>query len=141
MTSDPNALVASLMTRDPHTMPPETSLLEAISFMDRTRLRHVLVTRGPKLVGVVSDRDTKRDRPTMLSEEGRKEWRNATTNTPLSMVMSRDVITVPPTATIRDAVQKFIEHRIGCIPVVEGEILVGVITYHDLLGKLLELLP
>ena len=75
----PELLVESIMTRDPSTMAPQASLLEAITFMEGRRLRHVLVTRGSQLVGVVSDRDVKRDRPTMVSEEGRRNWRATTT--------------------------------------------------------------
>ncbi|MBI2359239.1 MAG: CBS domain-containing protein, partial [Deltaproteobacteria bacterium] len=48
-------------------------------------------------------------------------------------VMSQPVVTIPPDATVKQAARLMAEKKIGCLPVVEGEELVGLVTETDML--------
>jgi acetoin utilization protein AcuB len=56
------------------------------------------------------------------------------------MVGPKDLVTIEPNATVEHAAQTMAEHRYGCLPVVEDNIVVGIITETDLLVQLAELL-
>ena len=55
---------------------------------------------------------------------------------PVWRLNPRPPITIPPTATLRDAIQRMRECRIGCVLIVERDVLVGILTERDLLLKL-----
>jgi CBS domain-containing protein len=55
---------------------------------------------------------------------------------PIRVLESRRPFSLPPSASVRDAVRVMREHRIGCVLVVEAGVLVGIITERDLLLKL-----
>ena len=55
---------------------------------------------------------------------------------PVWRLNPRPPITLPPTATLRDAIQRMRECRIGCVLIVERDVLVGILTERDLLLKL-----
>lgn len=131
--------VDDIMTRDPEVLEPTHTLLDAMTLLERRKIRHIPITRGGELVGIVSDRDVKRARPTHLDEGERKNWRKVVTETPLSMVMTRDPVSVQTGASVRQVVQRFIDSRIGSLPVLEGRKLIGIVTNHDLLTTLQKL--
>jgi acetoin utilization protein AcuB len=56
------------------------------------------------------------------------------------MVTAKDLLTVGPDATVEEAAQTMAKHRYGCLPVVEDNVVVGIITETDLLVKLGDLL-
>jgi acetoin utilization protein AcuB len=56
------------------------------------------------------------------------------------MVTGKDLLTIGPDATVEEAAQTMAEHRYGCLPVVEDNVVVGIITETDLLVKLGDLL-
>jgi acetoin utilization protein AcuB len=56
------------------------------------------------------------------------------------MVKGKDVITIGPDATIEEAARVMVEHKIGCLPVLEEGIVVGIITDSDMMAHLIEML-
>lgn len=133
--------LGAIMTRDPKTLRPEQSLLEAMRFLRDHGVRHIpVVDADGALVGVVTDRDVKRATPSALLGEQRQVWDELVNGTPVSKIMTRQVITGEPTTPLRDVVRRFVEDKIGCVPVVERGKVVGIVTAHDLLKVMLELL-
>ena len=58
------------------------------------------------------------------------------TRAPIRYLNPRPPVTLPPTATVAEVIAVMREHRIGCVLVVEGDCLAGIITERDLLLKL-----
>jgi acetoin utilization protein AcuB len=56
------------------------------------------------------------------------------------MVRQKDLITIGPDATLEEAAQLMVQNRIGCLPVLEEGIVVGIITETDLLAQLMEMM-
>lgn len=117
--------VGDLMTRDVVTLEETESLHRVDDLLMLNHIRHLPVVREGRLVGLVSHRDLIR----ALARQ------SATRNPgPISVadIMSKDVEMVRPDLPVRDAIYKLLDHRFGCLPVVDRERrLVGIITEAD----------
>ena len=96
-------------------------------------VRHMPVVRGGKLVGVVSERDLLRASLSVLSEHRGAERRAFLHVVEIARVMSSPPIVIGPDATIDEAARVMAEKKIGCLPVVDGDHLLGMVTETDVL--------
>ncbi|MCL4524250.1 MAG: CBS domain-containing protein [Acidobacteria bacterium] len=133
--------VRDIMASSLTTLPRESSLLDAAITMRRSSVRHLPVVDGEKLVGIITERDVQRCAPSLLSPITQEEYNATFENTPIERVMFRSPVTVTPDTTVRDAVLLMLDRKVGCLPVVEGERLVGILTRSDLLNLLMSSLP
>jgi acetoin utilization protein AcuB len=134
-------LVRAVMSQPVIRVAPNTPILEAFNLMYQRDLRHLVVMEGGdiggKLVGIVTDRDLRRPathgRLWSLQDMYLLEEKLAVKD-----VMSRQVITVPPDATVALAARLMLQNKIDALPVVEdGDIVVGIVTSTDLLSALM----
>jgi acetoin utilization protein AcuB len=125
--------VRDLMTARPITADPQTPVLEARQVMLGKRIRHLLVTDGPQLVGIVTDRDIRLNLPSPATSLSVWEINYLLARLTVASVMTKKVVTVSPGQDPRDAAALMLDHRIGALPVVDGGQLVGIITETDLL--------
>lgn len=126
--------VSDLMSSPVFSLGPTQSLTLADSLMQMARIRHIPVVDGGKLVGLVTHRDllaASLSALTPLSEDERSTLQLAV---PVSRVMQTEVWTIQPKALAVTAARLMRDHRFGCLPVVEDDKLVGIITEHDLLA-------
>jgi CBS domain-containing protein len=96
------------------------------------RVRHIPVVRLGKLVGVVSERDLLRASLSSIAHR-RDERRAFLEEVDIARVMSSPPVVIGPDATVAEAARTMAERKIGCLPVVEDEELVGLVTETDLL--------
>ena len=96
-------------------------------------VRHMPVVHGGELVGVVSERDLLRASLSALADHRRAERRAFLHGVDIARVMSSPAITIAPHASVEEAALLMAERKIGCLPVVEGGRLVGLVTETDLL--------
>lgn len=134
--------VRSRMKTELVTLGATEKLREAVRLELQRKIRHIpIVDADGKLVGIVTDRDIKRALPSPLTGSlAREEYDSVLDETELQKVMTRDPASVPPDATLAEAVQLMFEKKIGGLPVVENGKLVGIFTQTDALSLCLELL-
>jgi acetoin utilization protein AcuB len=129
-------LVKDFMAREVVVLSPETTAAEALALCRERRIRHLPVLEEGRLVGIVSDRDLRSAAPA-LGDPGRTE---ALQNLRISAVMTRDVVSARPDDPIEEAANTMREKKIGCLPIVEEDELVGIITSSDVMEALVQVM-
>jgi acetoin utilization protein AcuB len=114
-----------VMTTSVETIPPAMDAGDAWELMRRRRIRHLVVTRGATVVGVLSDRDL-----------GSRAGARIRVGRNVAELMTSHAVTMSPDDTVRHAANVTRGRTIGCVPVVTGERLVGIVTTAKLLGLL-----
>lgn len=130
--------VGDYMTQSPFAVSEQTSMKEAVTLLGKHHIRHLPVTNGPRLVGMVTDRDIRRAQPGLLLGIGREDYEQVLLDTPVSRIMTREPVTVTEDTPLVDAVRLMVEKKFGSLPVVRGEELIGIFTEIDALKLLLE---
>jgi acetoin utilization protein AcuB len=125
--------IRDLMTEKPITVDLSTPVLEARQIMLGKRIRHLLVTDGPKLAGMVTDRDIRLNLPSPATSLSVWEINYLLARLTVESVMTKALVTVSPGWDPRDAAVLMLDHKIGALPVVDNGQLVGIITETDLL--------
>ena len=123
----PQLTVGEVMTPDPVTVSAHTSAIQLVQLFQQNRFRHLLVTQERRLVGVVSDRDVIR----LMDREDfqhRGQWDEFAAQD----LMCDRPCTATPHTRLLEAVQTIAERGINCLPVVQGEEVVGIVTATDL---------
>ena len=125
------------MTTSPITITPEQTIAEAISILEKYHIRHLLVVDGQGVLkGILSDRDLRSATPSTIARSKERLTIEAQiNNTPVSVLMSRDILYLTPTSTLDDALMLFQSRKIGALPVVNiDEQVVGVFSIADLMN-------
>lgn len=125
-------LVADLMT-EKTVFAKKTDSLETIyDAMGEYGMRHVpIVDSEKRVIGLVSHRDLVRACLHLTDQWPMAEIRDFMRNTRVESVMSFSVETIAPDEPIEEAGLKILENKFSCLPVVEGEKLIGIITESD----------
>ncbi len=134
--------VRDYMTRHPVMVNPTTSIVEAQHVMAETKVRHLpVVESGKRLVGLIT-RERMRIPPTELASLNVWEITRFLSNLAVKdvMVKREDVVTIGPDVPLEEAAQVMIENKIGCLPVLEDGIVMGIITEIDMMVQLVDLL-
>ena len=114
--------LADMMTPDPHTVTPDTSILAAAQAMRDNKVSSLMVTASGAVAGILTTRD--------LTNKALAEGLPA--ETPVSRVMTADPVSLPSSALVSDVLHTMVERRITHMPVVDGGKLVGILTQTDL---------
>ncbi|MCF6094908.1 acetoin utilization AcuB family protein [Microaerobacter geothermalis] len=130
-------LVEEIMKRNVITVEPTDSIRTAYSKVQQHRIRHIPVVKGDQLLGIISDRDLRDAFPSTLC--GAKDDVDVL-DRPVSEIMHRDVITAHPLDFVEEAALTLYDNHIGCLPVVNQNQLVGILTETDILHTLVELM-
>ena len=125
--------VQNYMTRDPMVVAPEDSLRHARSVMMGACVRHLPVVRDGRLEGVITDRDIRDYMPSRCRDLSLHELGAEIEAVTVDQVMSRLPVTVGPDCTMAEAAAVLLARGVGCLPVMSGERLVGLVTRSDVL--------
>lgn len=125
-------LVRDWMAREVVTVGPETTAAEALTLCRENRIRHLPVLEGGRLVGVISDRDLRAATPAL----GDADRAAALKRIRVADEMAQEVVSARPEDPIEDAATAMYEVKIGCLPVLEGEALAGIVTSSDVMRAL-----
>lgn len=126
---------SEMMTEDPITATPTTTLAQALDTLRELDARHLPVVEDDELIGMISDRDL---RAAMIYgfDPARDEDGAATVlDVTVSSIMSGDVLSVEEEASLDEVIDVMLEHKLGAVPVVRvgSMTLVGIISYLDVL--------
>ena len=116
-------------TSDIHSIGPHAAVIDAIRLMAEKRIGAVLVVEDGRLVGILSERDYARK----IVLQGR-----SSVDTPVSAIMTSELITVGLGDTADHCMQVVTEQRIRHLPVMRGDELVGVVSIGDLVKAVIE---
>jgi len=117
--------ISDVMTEAAVTDRPDDTLQQAAGKMREQQTGSLLVLDGQDLVGIVTERDVLKAVATATPLD-----------TPVSEVMSKDLITVEPGTSLREAARIMTERWIRHLPVLQGGRLVGIVSQRDLAGVL-----
>ncbi len=129
-----NTPIATLLGRKTssvlHALPPSATVADAVQLMNQYKLGSVLVLHGRQLTGIFTERDVL-TRVVGADRDPR--------TTPLEKVMTRQPVTVPPTATVDEVMELITGRRVRRLPVVDatGEV-IGLISIGDLMRWLVD---
>lgn len=135
-------LVKDYMTRHPIMISPDTHAAEAQKMMIENNVRHLpVVADGKRILGLIT-RDRLRVPPDDLGSLNVWEISRILSDLKVKdmMVKGKDLVTIDPDETLENAAQTMIKSKVGCLPVTEGGIVVGILTEVDLLAELSDLL-
>jgi len=125
-------LVRDIMRSPAVTIPPDTRLQDAYRIMRDKAIRHLPVLEGGRLLGVVTDRDLRLATSALAPSP-------FPPGSVVSAVMSKNPLTADPSDPVEDAARTMRERKIGCLPVVDGEKVIGIVTGLDLLDALIRM--
>lgn len=125
-------LVRDLMTSSVLTLRERDSLATLHDLMESRHLRHVpVVDEDGTLVGLVTHRDLLRRTASGREELPMSLERAILRGMTIGEIMTTAVETIEADRDLREAAQLMIENKFGCLPVVEGDELVGILTETD----------
>jgi acetoin utilization protein AcuB len=130
--------VGEIMRTDVITVTKKDSFRHAMNLIRQQGIRHLPVVEGKRLVGIVTDRDIRQAAPSGATSLEIHELHYLLEKVSVNEVMSKKVVTVTPSTDARDAAKLLLKHKIGGLPVVRGETLVGIITETDILRAFVE---
>jgi len=131
--------VSDIMTVEVTPLERNDSLQVAKDIMTLGRVRHFPVIEDDKVVGVVSQRDLYKASLGSVMKYGEKAQRAFLEGIAIKEVMSSPVVAIAPHASVQEAARLMMEKQVGCLPVLEGPKLVGLVTETDMLKLVAEM--
>ncbi len=129
------------MTDSVYTLQPGDTLSDAKQLMKLARIRHTPVTDDEgNFLGLITNRDLLACTISRLAELDESVQEEIDLAIRVSDVMRRDVYCVSPETDARHAAEVLFEHKFGCLPVLKGRKLVGILTEADYVRLALKLL-
>jgi len=132
--------VRDFMTRDPITITSEVSHPDALELMRKHRIRRLPVISKGKLVGIVAEKDLLSNQPSPATTLSVFEANTLLRNLHVHDIMVRPVVTVEGDCPMEEAACIMVARKIGCLPVMDGDRIVGIITETDVFRALVEVL-
>lgn len=131
--------VSEVMETEVTTLGRNDTLQLAQDIMALGRVRHFPVTEDGEVVGVMSQRDLYKASLGEVMKYGEKAQREFLDTIAVKEVMKYPPITIAPHASVKDAARLMLEEKIGCLPVLDGAKLVGIVTETDMLKLVVEM--
>ncbi|MBU8905211.1 acetoin utilization AcuB family protein [Desertibacillus haloalkaliphilus] len=130
-------IIEEIMHTDVVTLTEDATIKTAIKMLEENRIRHIpVIDENNHLIGIVTDRDIRDAKPSIFHSDEHKE----DLLKPISTIMERDVFTAHPLDFVEEVSAIFYEHNIGCLPIVEDDKLIGIITETDIFHTLVKLM-
>lgn len=131
-------LVKELMTTDLMIIKRNESVKKAQNIFENNSFRHLPIVEDGRVLGVISDRDINRSIAisATVSEMCGVEMDD---DLKVESIMTKNFISIGPDDNLKEAGRIMMERKIGCLPVIKNEKLVGIITETDILKRFIEM--
>jgi CBS domain-containing protein len=127
--------VRDLMSHPVRTLERNDILSNADSVMHNERIRHLpVLDEAGRLVGIISQRDLFLNALVRALGYGTMARDRSFRSIAVKEVMTEDVVTTTPETPITAAAQMMVDRKIGCLPVVENNTLVGILSESDIVS-------
>jgi acetoin utilization protein AcuB len=132
------------MKRKVLTVKPLDSIEHAREIMANNRVNQLPVVADGRLLGILTDRDVREAFPSVFEGPviGKSRTRSKETDPRrirVELVMTPNVLTLSPQTSVEEATRVMRRERVGAIPIVDGDRLVGILTRSDVLDAFVEL--
>jgi acetoin utilization protein AcuB len=133
-------LLRNWMTRDPVTVEPDASMMDAEHLMKEHKIRCLPVMKGKKLVGIVTDRNVKAASASSATTLDMHELLYLLAKVKVKEIMTKDPVTICEDDTVEEAAVVMLRHKFSHLPVMSDKNeLVGIITDTDIFKVLVSL--
>lgn len=132
--------VGERMSRPVISVTPDVPINDVLAMFRKEHIRRAPVMENGKLVGIVSERDLLNATPSSVTTLSVWEMHYLISKVTVRDVMTKSVVTVEQDTPIEEAARIMADKKIGGVPVVSGENVVGIITETDLFKAFLELM-
>lgn len=130
-------LVKDIMVYNVITIPSDTYVLDAERIMESHKIGRLPVLAKGKLVGLVTKDDLLKASPSSTTPFNQRQLFYLMSKLTVKEIMKTKVITITPDQTVEKAVALAQKNRVGCLPVVEGDKVIGIVTTNDVFYKIL----
>ncbi|MBQ6781364.1 MAG: CBS domain-containing protein [Treponema sp.] len=133
-------IVSDLMSKDLIYVNPETSVTDARALMTKENVNKLpVLDRDNRLVGIVTKNDLSKAAPSQATTLDMYELSYLLSKLKVEKVMVKNVITVNQNEVIEEAARIMADKNVGCLLVMNGDLLVGIITESDLFHAFIEM--
>lgn len=133
--------VRECMTKEVLTVKSDDPIRKVWELVEEKRLRRFPVLEGERLIGIVTDRDLRNATASSVVLTEKKYHDFLLDTIKVETIMTPNPRTVSPNTSLREAAKIILNMKVGGLPVVEGERLVGIITETDLINAFISVLP
>ncbi|MFW5837124.1 MAG: CBS domain-containing protein [Desulfovibrionaceae bacterium] len=133
--------VADLMTSDVHTLKEDDTLQRARNLMTSQRIRHIPIVAGDgTFLGLLTHRDLLSATISQLAEIDPETQDEIDAGIPIREIMRTDVRYSTPPTPLREAAETLLNHKYGCLPILDDGKLAGILTESDFLKLTISLM-
>lgn len=133
-------IIKDVMTKNPITILPDASLTEAKALMTKKGISKLpVIDKNNRLVGIVTKNDLQRAAPSDATSLDIFEIGYLLSKLKVSKIMTKDIAAVDENETVEVAARLMADKNIGCVPVVSGSVLVGIVTESDLFSLFIDM--
>ena len=133
-------IIERRMTKNPVTINPEASVVEASELMKKEKVHRLpVLDRDKNLIGVISEKDILFATPSPASSLSIHEMAYLLSKLTVRKLMTKNPVTINRTTTVEEAARLMVDQDLSCLPVVEDGKLVGIVSKSDMFKILLEL--
>lgn len=127
-------IVADIMSKQVHTVTPDTKLTALREIFASVSYHHLLVEENCKLIGVISDRDVLANLSPFIGTMGEQDRDRELLELSVENIMSTKLITIEHHTLIDTASILLLENNISCLPVVDSDLSIeGIVSWKDIL--------
>lgn len=132
--------VTEIMSTNLHTLDSDKSMYDARALMMSENIRHVPILENGIVVGIVSQRDLLKAEISSLLSVKTETRKLMEQEVRITDMCTDKLVTVSPKSSLLEAARYIQKHKLGCLPVVEGDELLGIVTDSDFVNVAINLL-